>query len=31
MVGLGKQRWIIERDYRELKHELRLGHFEGRG
>ena len=31
LVALGKQRWIIERDYEELKQELGLGHFEGRG
>ena len=31
LVGLAKQRWIIERDYEELKQELGLGHFEGRG
>jgi len=31
LVRLGKQRWIIERDYEELKQELGLGHFEGRG
>jgi SRSO17 transposase len=30
-VALAKQRWIIERDYEELKQELGLGHFEGRG
>ena len=26
-----KQRWIIERDYEELKQELGLDHYEGRG
>jgi SRSO17 transposase len=31
MVRLAKHRWIIERDYQELKQELGLGHFEGRG
>lgn len=31
LVHLAKQRWIIERDYEELKQELGLGHFEGRG
>jgi len=31
LVALGKQRWIIEYDYEELKMELGLGHFEGRG
>ena len=31
LVALGKQRWIIERDYQELKQEPGLGHFEGRG
>src|SRR5436309_1159823 len=30
LVRLAKQRWIIERDYQELKQELGLGHFEGR-
>ena len=29
LVRLAKQRWIIERDYQELKQELGLGHFEG--
>ena len=31
LVRLAKQRWIIERDYEELKQELGLGHYEGRG
>jgi SRSO17 transposase len=31
LVCLAKQRWIIERDYQELKQEIGLGHFEGRG
>jgi len=31
LVRLAKQRWILERDYQELKQELGLGHFEGRG
>ena len=30
VVKMAKQRWIIERDYQELKQELGLGHFEGR-
>jgi SRSO17 transposase len=30
MVRLGKIRWRIEHDYRELKHGLGLDHFEGR-
>jgi SRSO17 transposase len=30
LVKLAKHRWIIERDYQELKQELGLGHFEGR-
>lgn len=31
LVKIAKHRWIIERDYQELKQELGLGHFEGRG
>ena len=31
LVATAKLRWRIERDYRELKQELGLGHFEGRG
>lgn len=31
LVKMGKHRWIIERDYEELKQELGLGHYEGRG
>ena len=31
MVYLAKLRWRIERDYLELKQEVGLGHFEGRG
>jgi SRSO17 transposase len=29
LVKIAKHRWIIERDYQELKQELGLGHFEG--
>jgi SRSO17 transposase len=31
LVSTAKLRWRIERDYQELKQELRLGHYEGRG
>jgi SRSO17 transposase len=30
-VDIVKLRWRIERDYHELKQEVGLGHFEGRG
>ena len=30
LVGISKQRWVIERDYEELKQELGLSHYEGR-
>ena len=30
LIRMAKHRWIIERDYEELKQELGLGHFEGR-
>ncbi len=31
MVDMAKLRWRIERDYLDLKQEVGLGHFEGRG
>jgi Transposase DDE domain len=31
LVDLAKLRWRVERDYQELKQEVGLGHFEGRG
>jgi SRSO17 transposase len=31
LVDLAKMRWRIERDYLELKQEVGLGHYEGRG
>ena len=30
LIKIAKHRWIIERDYEELKQELGLGHIEGR-
>jgi SRSO17 transposase len=30
LIKMAKHRWIVERDYEELKQELGLGHFEGR-
>jgi SRSO17 transposase len=31
LVDMAKLRWRIERDYQDLKQEVGLGHFEGRG
>jgi SRSO17 transposase len=31
LVDIAKLRWRIERDYQELKQEVGLGHYEGRG
>jgi SRSO17 transposase len=31
LVDLAKLRWRIERDYEELKQEIGIGHYEGRG
>ena len=31
LVHVAKARWLIERDYQELKQEIGLSHYEGRG
>jgi SRSO17 transposase len=31
LVRIAKARWRIERDFQELKQEIGLGHYEGRG
>ena len=31
LVRTAKARWVIERDYEELKQEIGLDHYEGRG
>jgi SRSO17 transposase len=31
LLKINRHRWIIERDCEELKQELGLGHYEGRG
>ena len=31
LVHIAKARWVIERDYQDLKQEIGLGHYEGRG
>ncbi len=31
LVDLAKMRWRVERDYEDLKQEIGIGHYEGRG
>ena len=31
LIDIAKLRWRIERDYHDLKQEIGLGHYEGRG
>jgi hypothetical protein len=31
LVDLAKMRWRVERDYEDLRQEIGLGHYEGRG